>query len=102
MKTPTMRFKLDGSWWRVKIQRPPCKELCEGLCHYEQRTIYLHPDAVKGNGIGIIVHEVAHAVMPPIDETHIRDLERVVSVVAKFVSKHTGGTISVGKHARDK
>jgi hypothetical protein len=56
MKPPTMRFKLDGHWWRVKIQRPPCKELCEGLCHYEQRTIYLHPEALTGNGIGIIVH----------------------------------------------
>ncbi len=96
-----MRFKLDGHWWRVRIQRPPCKELCEGLCEYSTRTIYLHPNAIKGNGIGIIVHEVAHAVLPAIGEDHILELERVVSAVAKFTSRHTGGTLSVGKHKRD-
>jgi hypothetical protein len=95
-----MRFKLDGSWWKVKIQRPPCKELCEGLCEYSTRTIYLHPKALKNNGIGIIVHEVAHAVLQPIGEDHVLELERVVSAVAKFTAKHTGGTISIGRHSR--
>jgi len=25
-KRPTMRFRLDGQWWTVKVQRPPDKE----------------------------------------------------------------------------
>lgn len=99
-KPPTMRFKLDGSWWRVVIKRPPVKELCEGLCDYDARTIYLHPEAVKKNAVGIIVHEVAHAVLRPVNEEHVRELERVVSVVAEWVGARCGGQLSVGQHKR--
>jgi hypothetical protein len=100
MKTPTMRFKFEGHWWRVKIQRPPTKELCEGLCDYDSRTIFLHPQAVKVNGLGIVVHEIAHALLRPVNEDHVLELERVVSAVALFTAKHTGGTISIGNHDR--
>jgi hypothetical protein len=99
-KPPTMRFKLDGSWWRVVIQRPPVKELCEGLCDYDSRTIYLHPEAIRKNAVGIVTHEVAHAVLQPIGEDHIRELERVVSVVTRWVGDKSGGQLSVGQHAR--
>lgn len=95
-----MRFKYDGSWWRVKIQRPPCKELCEGLCDYSSRTIFLHPEAIKSNAVGIITHEVAHAVLQPIGEDHIRELERVVSVVSEWVGGLCGKQLSVGQHKR--
>lgn len=97
-KVPCMRFKFDGSWWKVKIQRPPDKEVLEGLCVYDTRTIYLDPRAVANNGFGIIVHEVAHAVLRDIAEDPILELERISSAVAKFTARHTGGTISIGRH----
>jgi hypothetical protein len=101
-RVPRMRFKLDGEWWTVRIERPPSKELCEGICHYKRRTIYFHPRALKTNMLGIIAHELAHCVFPIVDETHIRDFERVTSVVARWASKYTDGQISIGQHRRDK
>jgi hypothetical protein len=97
-RIPTMRFKFDGSWWKVKIQRPPEREVLEGLVRYDTRTIYLDPRAVACNGFGIIVHEVAHAVLRDIAEDPILELERISSTVAKFVAKYTKGTISIGNH----
>lgn len=97
-RTPTMRFKFDGSWWKVKIQRPPEREVLEGLVRYDTRTIYLDPRAVACNGFGIIVHEVAHCVLRDIAEDPILELERIASTVAKFVAKYTKGTISIGNH----
>jgi hypothetical protein len=97
-RVPRMRFKLDGEWWTVKIQRPPDKELCEGLCHFKRREISIHPQALKTNMLGILGHEIAHCVFPIVDETHIRDFERVLSVVAKWASQHTGGQITIGRH----
>lgn len=93
-----MRFKFDGNWWKVKIQRPPEREVLEGLVRYDTRTIYLDPRAVACNGFGIIVHEVAHAVLRDIAEDPILELERIASIVAKFTSKYTGGMISIGNH----
>lgn len=97
-RIPTMRFKFDGSWWKVKIQRPPEREVLEGLVRYDTRTIYLDPRAVTCNGFGIIVHEVAHAILRDIAEDPILELERVSSAVARFVAKYTKGTISIGRH----
>ena len=93
-----MRFKFDGSWWKVKIMRPPDKEVLEGMVRYDQRIIYLDPRAVANNGFGIIVHEVAHAVLRDIAEDPILELERIASAVARFTAKYTGGTISIGQH----
>jgi hypothetical protein len=54
-KRPTLRFKLDGEWWIVKVQRPPSKELCEGMTDYRSaRVVYFHPQALKGNLLGIV------------------------------------------------
>lgn len=98
-KRPTFRFRLDGEWWTVKIQRPPAKELCEGITHYKRRTVYLHPKAIKDNLLGIVNHEIAHVTMPCVDETHVRDHERVTSVVAEWVANtFCDGKISIGRH----
>ena len=99
---PVMRFRFDGEWWKVKICRPPEKEVLEGLVRYDLRTIYLDPRAVANNGFGIIVHEVAHAILRDIAEDPILELERVASAVARFTAKNTGGTISIGRHRADR
>jgi hypothetical protein len=98
-KRPTLRFKVDGEWWKVVVARPPAKELCEGITHYKRRTVYLHPNAVAGNLLGIVAHEIAHVTMPCVDETHVRDHERIVSVVTAWVANQfCDGKISIGKH----
>jgi hypothetical protein len=97
-RVPTMRFKLDGSWWKVKIMRPPSRELCEGMTHFDDRIIYLHPEALKKNGLGIIVHETAHAAFPVVDEAHVLDQERIASVIARWASRYTDKTITIGQH----
>jgi hypothetical protein len=56
-KRPTLRFKLDGEWWIVKVQRPPSKELCEGMTDFRRRVVYFHPQALKANLLGIVAHE---------------------------------------------
>jgi hypothetical protein len=102
-RRPALRFKLDGDWWTVRVGRPPDKEKLDGLCHYKNKTIWLAPHALKGDLLGIVTHELTHAVIPPTDETHVRDLERLVCVVARWAA-HTfnDGKISIGQHRRDK
>jgi hypothetical protein len=103
VKRPTLRFKLDGEWWTVRVERPPDRELCEGCVVYKKRTIYFHPKAVKDNLLGIVAHELAHVNFVCADETHVRDHERLVSVVARWLANtFCDGKISIGQHRRDK
>jgi hypothetical protein len=99
---PSMRFKLDGEWWKVVIQRPPGKELCEGMAHYRKRTVFLHPNGIKGNLLGIVAHEIAHVTMPCVDEQNVRDHERLVSVVVRWAAGLNDGKVTIGQHRADK
>jgi hypothetical protein len=102
-KRPTFRFKLDGEWWTVKVQRPPDRELCEGQVNYRKLVVYFHPKAVKDNLLGIVTHELAHVNFVCADETHVRDHERLTSVVTRWLANtFNGGKISIGQHRRDK
>ena len=100
---PTFRFKLDGEWWTVKVARPPSKELCEGMTDYKRRVVWFHPNAIAGNLLGIVAHELAHVNFVCSDETHVRDHERLVSVVTRWLANtFAEGKISIGQHRRDK
>jgi hypothetical protein len=102
-RVPSMRFKLDGEWWTVKVGRPPSKELCEGMTDYKRRVVWFHPNAIAGNLCGIVSHELAHVNFVCADETHVRDHERLVSVVTRWLAKtFNEGRISIGQHRRDK
>jgi len=102
-KRPTYRFRIDGEWWTVKVQRPPSKDLCEGITDYKKRIVYFHPNALKANLLGIVAHEIAHVTMCCVDESHVREHERVVSVVARWLAKtFCNGEISIGQHRRDR
>jgi hypothetical protein len=102
-KRPTLRFKLDGEWWTVKVARPPSKELCEGMTDYKKRIVWFHPNAIAGNLLGIVAHELAHVNFVCSDETHVRDHERLVSVVTRWLANEfCEGKISIGQHRRDK
>lgn len=102
-RRPTLRFRYDGQWWTVRVQRPPDKELCEGTVDYKKRVVYFHPRAVQGNLLGIVAHEIAHVTMACVDEAHVRDHERLCSVVARWLAREfCEGKISIGQHRRDK
>jgi hypothetical protein len=102
-RRPAMRFKLDGQWWTVKVQRPPDKERLDGMCHYARRIIYLHPEALKGDLLGVIAHELVHATIPPTDETHVKDAERLICCVVRWAATNfNGGKISIGRHRADR
>ena len=93
-----MRFKLDGHWWRVRVQRPPDRETLDGQCDYGARTIYLHPKAVRSDLLGIVAHEVIHATIAPTDESHVLEAERLICAVVRWAARHNGGRISIGPH----
>ena len=100
---PVFRFKLDGEWWTVRVQRPPSKDLCEGMTDYKKRVVWFHPNAVKGNLLGIVAHELAHVNFVCSDETHVRDHERLCSVVTRWLANtFNDGKIRIGQHRRDK
>ena len=98
-----MRFRLDGEWWTVRVGRPPDKEKLDGMCHYRKKTIWLSDEAVRGDLLGVVAHEVTHAVIPPTDESHVLDNERIICCVVRWAAKHfCDGKISIGQHRADR
>jgi hypothetical protein len=90
------KFRICGKLWTVRIMRPPEKETLSGQVVYDDRTIYLHPKALRSDALDIIAHEVAHAVLPAIDEEHIHELGIKVSEIAGWVGKASGGELTHG------
>ena len=72
----------------------------DGQCDYGQRIIYLHPKAVKRDLLGIVAHELIHATIPPTDESHVLEAERLICCVARWAAKHNAGRVSIGPHKR--
>jgi hypothetical protein len=50
-RVPTKRVAIDGKTWRVKIQRPPTRNVNDGLCEPNVRTVYIHPAAIADCGV---------------------------------------------------
>lgn len=67
--TKARRVRIRGAEWRLLLQRPPTREVLDGLCDYDTRTIYINPRAECR--IGTTIHEVLHAALPDIDEEAI-------------------------------
>jgi hypothetical protein len=72
-KTPRVRkVRIRGKTWRIVVERPPGKEKVEGLCVYDERTIYLRP----GTDLpATLIHEVLHACYPDLNELSIMEGE---------------------------
>ena len=92
-KIRTKRIKIAGSWWKVKIQRPPGKKAYDGLCVLNDRIVYLHPDAIKTRGIELVCHELIHARLFDIDEEAVDEIGRLAGEVCAFVAKYNDGVI---------
>ena len=92
-RVPTKRIAIDGKTWRVKIQRPPAREVCDGLCVTSDRTIYIHPDCIANRGIEIVAHELIHARLYDIEEECVEEIGRLVGEVAGWVARQNDGVI---------
>ena len=100
MKRKQKKFRIMGKVWTVKIGRPPEKEKLDGQCRYDERIIYLHPDALASDGIDIVTHEVLHACVPCLDEDTVKEVGIQVSQVCGWVGKVTGGKLTHGYSGR--
>lgn len=89
----TKRISVNGKAWRVKLQRPPAREAYDGLCVQDDRTIYIHPDAIAHRGIELICHELIHARLFDIDEEAVDEIGRLVGEVCAWVARQNDGVI---------
>lgn len=86
-RVPTFRIKIDGSYWTVKVQKPPCKGNTDGLCDKSSRIIYFHPRALsEGRTIELVAHEVTHARCFDLDEPCVTDIGNATSSVARWLA----------------
>jgi hypothetical protein len=88
------RVSIDGKPWRIKIQRPPAREVYDGLCVKDDRTIYIHPDAIGHRGIELACHEIVHARLFDLDEECVDEIGRLVSEVCNWLARHNDGVIA--------
>jgi hypothetical protein len=77
--------------WRIKLQRPPTRTTHDGLCVKDDRTIYIHPDAINARGIELVTHEIVHARLFDLDEDCVDEIGRLVSEVCHWVARHNDG-----------
>ena len=92
-RSKTKRIQIDGKTWRVRIMRPPSKELLDGLCVYPDRVIYIHPNALKTCGIETICHEIFHARMGDVCEEAVAEVGKLTGEVCAWAAQHNDGVI---------
>jgi len=92
-RPPVKRVSIDGKAWRIKLQRPPARESLDGLCVKDDRTIYIHPDAIAHRGVELCCHEILHARLFDLDENCVEEIGRLVSEVCSWVARNNDGVI---------
>jgi hypothetical protein len=92
-RTPTKRVALDGKCWRVKIKRPPERECVDGLCVKDDRSVYIHPEAIAHRGKELVIHELLHARFWDIEEDAIAEVSLVIAEVLDWVARQNDGEI---------
>lgn len=92
-KVPTKRVSIDGKTWRIKLQRPPARQSYDGLCVKDDRTIYIHPEAIGHRGIELVCHELIHARLFDIDEEAVDEIGRLAGEVCAWAARQNDGEI---------
>jgi hypothetical protein len=92
-RVPSKRIKIDGRTWTVKIVRPPARSSYDGLCVQDNRTIYLHPEALKHRAIELVCHELIHARLFDIDEGAVEEIGRLAGEVCAWVAEQNDGVL---------
>lgn len=68
-------IQIRGQRWYLSISRPPING-CDGLCCYDEKTIYVRPNS--GDKRGATIHEILHASLPDIEEEAICEIEEAI------------------------
>lgn len=85
---------INGEKWKLLFRAPKQSDAPdvniavddEGLCSYEDNTIYIKP---SGEALGTAIHEVLHAVLPDNDEDSIaRAEDAVMRLLAVFPKQY--------------
>jgi hypothetical protein len=92
-RVPTKRVAIDGKTWRVKIQRPPTRNVNDGLCEPNVRTVYIHPAAIADCGVETVTHELMHARFYDIEEKAVEEFGRLVGEVVNWVARQNDDII---------
>jgi hypothetical protein len=71
------KIMIRGKKWTLKIQRPPSKNLLDGMCEYNERVIYVHPNASAGI-TATLIHEILHACLPDLKECCVLECESAI------------------------
>ena len=66
------KIRIRGRWWKIIVGRCNGMGKAEGFCVYDERTIYLKPGTDLPS---TLLHEVAHAALPDINEDAVEELE---------------------------
>lgn len=73
-----MWMYVRGCRWRLIWARPHAD--ADGLCVYDDKTIYVDPDLTHNDLLETLIHEHLHALLPDLNEDAItvcaRDLSR--------------------------
>jgi hypothetical protein len=72
------KITIRGKKWTIKLQRPPVKKLFDGLCDYDEKIIYIHPNATAGI-TATLIHEILHACLPDLNEESILECEAAIA-----------------------
>jgi len=71
-------IRISGEWWLMKLPGDPgCDN--NGLCDYENKTIYIRDGLGQLKTVEVIVHETVHAVSRDLSEECV---ERIGVAVA--------------------
>ncbi len=72
----TSKLKIRGKTWTLKLQAPPRRPLDIGMCDYDTRTLYVHPERETE---ATLIHEVLHAALPDLTEDAITEVEAALT-----------------------
>ena len=95
-KAATKRLRIWDKQWKVEIvPRIRDKELLDGICRYDIRTILLRKKAMKENAVGTLIHELLHALFPTNDEHSTLHAEAVLCEGLFWLSEQLEGKLTV-------
>lgn len=84
MKIPK-EFYIKGKLWRVEYKwrlHDPEHGLCNGLCDFDARTIYIDRLIPKEDKAGVFLHEYIHAVL---HEAHLHESGGIAGIIEEVV-----------------
>jgi hypothetical protein len=76
MTVSTAHLKIRGKRWKIRFAPVPNDPTLYGLCDYDTRTIWVHPNKEPK---GTLIHEVLHACHVDMTELAVDETERAIT-----------------------